>query len=339
MCGARSGTSKQEGRLEKSSSLNRRSRDEQEILNMASPQSLANRHHWENAARNGPLAPDAAIEWNDIHWPPLTSEPRGVDYVEANADGVPAMWILPKGAVEDRVIFYAHGGGFVSGSIYTHRKMVGHLAKAAGCRGLLFEFPYAHERKHPAQLDAAVTAYRWLQDQRIKAEHIAAAGESAGAILTVGLLQRAREAGLAQPAAAMIMSGWFDLAVSGPSFVTNGEKDPFFTKTGVEWLASNFVGDGDRRDPHANPLHADPTGFPPIFLQAGGDETLVDDSRMFAERARQAGVEVRLDVFPEMLHSFQMMAGRAPEADDAIRRLAEWVRPKLGLRGEGTRVA
>ena len=298
---------------------------------MASAQSLANRKHWESADRNGPLAPDAAIEWNDIHWTPLTAEPRGVDYIEVNADGAPAMWILPKGAAEDRVILYSHGGGFVSGSIYTHRKMVGHLAKAVGCRGLLFEFPYAHERKHPAQLDAAVTVYRWLQDQRVRAEHIVAAGESAGAILTVGLLQRAREAGLAQPAAAMIMSGWFDLAAGGASFVTNSEKDPFFTKSRVEWLASNFVGDGDRRDPHASPLYADPAGFPPIFLQAGGDETLIDDSRMFAERATQAGVEVRLDVFPEMLHSFQMMAGRAPEADDAIRRLAEWVRPKLGL--------
>src|SRR5262245_52770079 len=106
-----------------------------------------------------------------------------------------------------------------------------------------------------------------------------------------------------------------------------------------EWLASNLVGDGDRRDPYASPLYADLAGFPPIYLQAGGDETLVDDSRMFAERARQAGVEVRFDVFPEMLHSFQMMAGRAHKADDAICRFAEWVRPKLGLRGEALRVA
>ena len=137
----------------------------------------------------------------------------------------------------------------------------------------------------------------------------------------------------------MIMSGWFDLAATGASFVTNREKDPFFTKSAVEWLASNFVGDGDRRDPYASPLYADLTGFPPTYLQAGGDETLVDDSRMFAERATEAGVEVRFDVFPEMLHSFQMMAGRAPEADDAIRRFGEWVRPKLGLRGEGMGVA
>jgi acetyl esterase/lipase len=306
---------------------------------MASTQSRANREHWETAAGNGPQAPDAVIEWNDIHWTPLTAEPQGVDYIEVNADGAPAMWIRPKGAVEDRVILYSHGGGFVAGSIYTHRKLVGHLAKAVGCRGLLFEFPYAHERKHPAQLETAVTVYRWLLDQRVKAEHIVVAGESAGAILTVGLLQQAREAGLAQPVAAMIMSGWFDLAATGASFVTNREKDPFFAKSTVEWLASNFVGDGNRRDPSASPLDADLAGFPPIYLQAGGDEALVDDSRMFAERAKQAGVEVRFDVFPEMLHSFQMMAGRAPEADEAIRRLAEWVRPKLGLRGEAMRVA
>src|SRR5262245_15123147 len=229
---------------------------------MASTQSLANKQHWESAARNGPLPPDAVIEWNEVHWTQLTAEPRGVDYTEATADGVPAMWIVPKGTVEDRVILYSHGGGFVSGSIYTHRKMVGHLAKAVGCRGLLFEFPYAHERKHPAQLDAAVTAYRWLLRQRVNAEHIAAAGESAGAILIVGLLQRAREAGLALPAAVMIMSGWFDLAASGASFVTNRETDAFFTKPAVEWLASNFAGDGDRGDPQASPLHADLRGFP-----------------------------------------------------------------------------
>jgi epsilon-lactone hydrolase len=306
---------------------------------MASKQSLANREHWERAAHNGQLAPDAAIEWNDIHWTTLTAEPREVDYAEVAAAGVPAMWIRPKGAADDRVILYSHGGGFVAGSMYTHRKMVGHLAKAVKCRGLLFEFPYAHERKHPAQLETAVTVYRWLLDERVKAEHLVVAGESAGAILTVGLLQRARDAGLPQPAAAMIMSGWFDLAATGASFATNREKDPFFAKATVEWLAANFVGNDDLRDPYASPLYADLAEFPPIYLQAGGDETLVDDSRMFAERAREAGVDVRLDVFPEMLHSFQMMAGRAPEADDAICRLAEWVRPKLGLRGQETSVA
>jgi epsilon-lactone hydrolase len=303
---------------------------------MASKQSSANKAHYEALAAivaKGPLTREEQIQWNDIHWTALTAEPRGVVYVEVNGSGIPAMWILPKGFVEDRVILYSHGGGFVSGSIYTHRKMVGHLAKAVGSRALLFEYPYAHQKQYPAQLDNAVAAYRWLLDQRIAPEHIACAGDSSGAILTFGLLQRARAEKLPLPADVMIISGWLDMALTGASYVTNSEKDVFFSKAGGEWLVANFLGDGDRRDPYASPLYADLTGFPPIFLQAGADETLVDDSRMLVERARKAGVEVRFDVFPEMLHTFQMMAGRAPEADDAIGRLAEWVRPKLGLVG------
>jgi acetyl esterase/lipase len=278
------------------------------------------------------MSPEENIEWNERHWPALTAEPRGVDYIEANAGLIPSMWIVPKGAPEDRVIFYSHGGGFVGGSIYTHRKMVGHLAKAVGCRALIFDYPYAHQRKYPAQLDAALAAYNWLLDQGVRAEHIAAAGDSSGAILTFGVLQRGREHGLPLPSAVMTISGWFDMALTGASYETNRTKDLFFAKEVVAWLVSNMLGEsGDRRDPLASPLYADFKGLPPIYLQAGSDETLVDDSRMLAEKARQAGVEVRLDVFPEMLHTFQMMAGHAPEADDAIARLAEWVRPKLGL--------
>jgi epsilon-lactone hydrolase len=303
---------------------------------MARKQSLANKAHYEALAAivaKGPLRPEEQIEWNDVHWPGLTAEPGGVDYVEVNAGGIPAMWILPKGAVEDRAVLYSHGGGFVSGSIYTHRKMVAHLAKAVGSRALIFDYPYAHQKKYPVQLDTTVAVYRWLLGQQIVPEHIACAGDSSGAILTFGLLQRARGERLPLPAAVMIISGWLDMALTGQSYVTNRDKDVFFSKAGVEWLVANFLGDGDRRDPYASPLYADLAGLPPMFLQAGADETIVDDSRMFVDRAKKAGVEVRFDAFPEMLHTFQMMAGRAPEADDAIRRFADWVRPKLGLVG------
>jgi epsilon-lactone hydrolase len=309
---------------------------------MASKQSLANKFHYETLAAvgsKGPMSPEENIEWNERHWPALTAEPRGVDYIEANAGLFPLMWIVPKGATEDRVILYSHGGGFVGGSIYTHRKMVGHLAKAVGCRALVFDYPYAHQRKYPAQLEAAFAAYNWLLDQGVRAEHIAAAGDSSGAILTFGVLQRARQHGLRLPRAVMTISGWLDMALTGSSYETNRTKDLFFAKEVVGWLVSNMLGEsGSRRDPLASPLYADFKGLPPIYLQAGADETLVDDSRMLAEKARQAGVEVRLDVFPEMLHTFQMMAGHAPEADDAIARLAEWVRPKLGLDDERRKV-
>ncbi|OEC96114.1 alpha/beta hydrolase fold domain-containing protein [Rhizobium sp. YK2] len=242
---------------------------------MASAQSLANKTYWEAAAELGPLTPEAMIERVDIRWTPLSAEPGGVDYLEVDAGGIRAMWVRPKGAADDRVIFYAHGGGFVSGSIYTHRKIVGHLAKAAGSRALLFEYPYAYAQKYPAQLNATVAAYSWLLAEGVAPEHIAVAGDSAGAILTFGLLQQARNNRMPLPAAVMILSGWLELALSAPSFETNREKDAFFTRDVVGWLASNFLGDGDPHDALASPLYADLKGFPPIFLQAGGDEALI----------------------------------------------------------------
>ena len=130
----------------------------------------------------------------------------------------------------------------------------------------------------------------------------------------------------------MPFSPWVDMEVTGESYQANRDKDAFYYQEVVRWLVDTFLGvDGDRRDPLANPLYADLTGLPPMYIQVGGDETLLDDSRRLAEHARTAGVDVRLDIFPGQQHTFQMAAGRAPEADDAIRRMAAWVRPKLGL--------
>ena len=309
---------------------------------MASKQSEANKRHYETILAPGgqPMSPEEATEWRDRQWTALTAEPGGVDYVEVDAGGTKAMWLIPKACVEDRVIFCVHGGGYIGGSIYTHRKMYAHLAKAAGCRGLVIDYDYVHQNIFPTQLNQALTAYRWLLRQGVEAKRMAMIGDSCGATILFGLLQRARDEGLPQPAAAMSISAWTDLDATGVTYETNRAKDAFFTKETTTWLARNIVGPGgDLRDPLASPLYGDLKGFPPIFLQAGGDETLLDDSRMFAERAKAAGVEVRLDVFPEMLHSFQMMAGCAPEADDAIGRLAEWVRPRLGLTDIGRKAA
>jgi len=303
---------------------------------MASKQSQANRKHYETLvafAQSGEqLSPEEAAAWNDAEWTKLTAEPGGVDFLEVEVGGKPALWIVPKGAVQDRVILYFHGGGFVGGSIYTHRKMIAHLAKATGCRALAIGYDYSNQgRPFPTQRDQAFDAYRWLLGQGIEPSHIAVAGDSAGVTLLFGALLVARDQGLLLPAAIMSISGWFDMAASGASYQSNRQKDLFFQKGTVEWLASMVLAGADARDPNVSPLYADVTGFPPIFLQVGGDETLLDDSRVFAERARAAGVDVRIDVFPQMLHSFQMMVGRAPEADDAIGRFAAWVRPKLGL--------
>jgi epsilon-lactone hydrolase len=269
---------------------------------------------------------------DDEAWGDLTAEPRGVDYSEADAGGVPAMWLVPKACAQDRVLLCMHGGGFAGGSIYSHRKLFGHLAKTAGVRALVFDYRLTPEHTHPAQVDDAIAAYRWLLEQGITAGHIAFTGDSSGGGLAITTQLRARELGLPLPAAAMPFSPWFDMELTGESYESNRDKDAFFYKEVVQGLVEMLLGEGGNlRDPLANPFHADLSGLPPIYIQAGGAETLLDDARRFAELAGNAGVDVRLEIFPEQQHTFQMAAGRAPEANEAMRKLAEWIRPKLGL--------
>jgi epsilon-lactone hydrolase len=265
-------------------------------------------------------------------WPRVTAEPGGVDYVEVEAGGVPAMWITPKGADEDRVIFSIHGGGFVVGSMYTHRKLFGHLAKAVGARALAPDYRRPPEHLHPAPVEDVVSAYEWLLDQGIEASHIAFTGDSAGGGMVVTAMLLARDRRLPLPAAGMPFSAWFDLDGTGESQETNADTDKLLNKEFGRQLADTLLGEsGGRRDPYVSALYAELAGLPPLFLQVSDAETLLDDSRSFAERAMDAGVDVRLDVFPGQQHTFQMAAGRSRVADDAIRRYADWVRPHLGL--------
>ncbi|MFL6121460.1 alpha/beta hydrolase [Actinophytocola sp.] len=289
---------------------------------MPSKQSEAVRRHWEASHQ----AMVSGEQRDDEAWGNLTAEPRGVDYLETTVTGLRAMWAVPHGCAEDRVLLCMHGGGFVSGSIYTHRKLFAHLAKAVGARALIFEYSLV-PATHPAQVTEAARIYWWLLDQGIR--HVAFAGDSAGGGLVITTQLRARELGLPMPAAVLPFSPWVDLEVTGESYATNRVRDPFFHAETVRELAGAFLGPTDPRDPTANPLYAELAGLAPTYIQVGGHEALLDDARRLAERAGAAGVEVRLDVFPEMLHTFQMAAGRAPEADDAIRRMADWLRPKL----------
>jgi len=130
----------------------------------------------------------------------------------------------------------------------------------------------------------------------------------------------------------MPLSPWLDMEATGETFETNAAKDLIVTRDLIQAMAGMFLGEGgNRRDPLANPLHADLKGLPPMYIQVGADETLLDDSRKLADLARKSGVDATLEIVPEMQHVFQFLAGTAPEADSAIRRLADWVRPKLGL--------
>ncbi len=267
------------------------------------------------------------------HWGDVTAEPGGVDYLEVDAGGVPAMWAVPKGATQTKALLCSHGGGYVVGSMYTHRKLFGHIAKAVGCRALIVHYDRAPENPLPGPVNDMVTAYRWLlETQGLKPGDIAFTGDSAGGALAVTTMAAAREQGLPMPAASMPMSPWAGADTSGESYDSNAQRDALVSRDTSQGLGGLSLGEnGDPKAPLNNPLYTDYGGMPPIYIQVGEAETLLDDSRRLAERASQAGVEVKIDEFPDMQHVFQFLAGTAPEADEAIARMAQWVRPRLGM--------
>jgi monoterpene epsilon-lactone hydrolase len=240
---------------------------------------------------------------------------------------------MPHGTAHDGpALLCFHGGGYVGGSMFTHRKMFAHLAKAIGVRALSMDYTLLPQGGvFPRPVVEGVAAYQWLLDQGIPAGRIAFAGDSAGGQLAIAVQLWAREQGLPLPAATMLISPWTDLALTGESLDYNAGKDAIFNKQWITDMAAAFLNGHDPRDPETMPLHADLRGFGPIYIQVGDQELLLDDSRMFAKHAQQAGVDVKIDEFPDQQHSFQMAAGLAPEADDAITRFAAWARPKLGI--------
>jgi monoterpene epsilon-lactone hydrolase len=272
-----------------------------------------NRALWEARAR-GEEAPA---------WESLSSEPDGIE--QENVDVPAGLWLRPPGAVTGPVILAIHGGGFVGGSVATHRRMFGHLARAAGVATLAVEYGLVPEHVFPSQLDTMVAAYVWLLDRG--APSVAVIGDSCGATLALALALRARDEGLPRPASLLLMSAWTDLEATGASY--DSGSDPFFTREVVRGLAAGYLAGADRRDPLAAPLHADMRRLPPTYLQAGAEESLLDDSKRLADRLRDAGVDVHLDEFADQVHTFQMGAGRTQAADDAIGRAGSWLRSTL----------
>ena len=258
--------------------------------------------------------------------------PTGVDVVEVDAGGVRAEWITPHGADTDRVLMYVHGGGYVIGSMGTHTRLVGHLAKSTGCRALNLDYRLAPEHPHPAAVEDGTAAYRWLLDQGSDPANIVIGGDSAGGGLTVAIALKLRDEGLPQPAGLVPISPWIDLEGTGASMESKAEVDLLVDRDGLKLMTDMFLAGQDANDPLAAPLHADLTGLAPMYIQVGGDETLLDDSTRLAANAATAGLDVRLDCFPEMQHVFQMAVGNVPEADDAVARAASWMSDHMGRR-------
>ena len=261
----------------------------------------------------------------------LTAEPEGVTYTATDVDGLPALWADPVEAARDRVILLLHGGGYMSGSIRSHHKLAGHLARSTGCRALIVEYRLAPEHPFPAGLDDASATVSWLLAQGFNPAGIALCGDSAGGGLAVATLLTLREKYPQLPAACVLLSPWLDVEGTGESMTTRADLDMLVSPAGQAIGRRMYLAGHDPRDPLISPIYADLSGLPPLYIQVGDHECLLDDSTRLASNAQRDGVDVQLDVFPEMQHVFQLSAGNLPEADDAVQRIGEWLRPRLRL--------
>jgi epsilon-lactone hydrolase len=290
-------------------------------------QALLDAYRDSNAASHGVRTPELAREF-DQRWGDVASEPGGVDYLETKAAGVPAMWLVPRGCGEGAALLCLHGGGFIGGSMYSHRRLYGHIAKQAGVRALVLDYRLLPDHPHPAAAEDTEAAYRWLLAEGFGP--VAVVGDSAGGGLALGLAITAEGP---SPAAVVGLSPWTDMTLSGPSVETNRPDDVLFggeRPMDLDGMVTFVLGgpDRNRRDPRVSPLHGDLTRLPPTYLQVSGSEMLLDDARRLAEAAPDS---VQLDVVPGQQHTFQMAAGRSPVADEAIARIAAWLRDRLEL--------
>ncbi len=230
-----------------------------------------------------------------------------VTLTPADAGGVPAEWSIVPGSDPSRVLLFFHGGGYCSGSIVSHRRMVTEAGRSAKIRTLAVAYRLAPEHPFPAALDDAFAAWRFLRGQGIAAGHIAVGGDSAGGGLTVALINRLRDLREELPACAWLCSPWTDLTMSGATLATKDAVDPLIHKTYLEELASVYVPAGiDRNDPRVSPLFSDLAGFPPVLIQVGSAETLLADATRFAAAAGAADVAVTLEIWPHMTHAWHM---------------------------------
>jgi acetyl esterase/lipase len=240
--------------------------------------------------------------------------------------GVPGEFSLAPGSDALRVLMFFHGGGFCSGSIKSHRRMVTEAGRAARMRTLAVQYRLAPEHPFPAAHEDALTAWRYLRAQGIAAEHIAVGGDSAGGNLTICLINALRAAGEAGPACAWLASPWTDLTMSGASLAAKDAVDPLIHKGYLEELASAYAGARDRRDPTISPLFSDLRGFPPTLVQVGSAETLLDDAVRFAESAGLADVAVTLEVWPHMIHAWPMWNAKLADGRRALEQAGAFVR-------------
>ena len=250
-----------------------------------------------------------------------------VELVAVDAGGVAGEWSSVPGSDASRVLLFFHGGGYCSGSIRSHRRMVSEAGRAAKVRTLAIAYRLAPEHPYPAALDDAHSAWRFLRQAGIAAAHIAIGGDSAGGGLTAALIDRLKAAGEELPGCAWLVSPWVDLTMSGSALTGKDSVDPLIHKTYLEELAAAYVPEEiNRADPRVSPLFANLTGFPPTLIQVGSAETLLADATRFAAAAGAVDAAVTLEIWPHMIHAWHLWNAHLEAARRALGSAGRFIR-------------
>jgi len=251
--------------------------------------------------------------------------PEGARFSTVIAGGIASEWMDMPGIEPGPVMLLLHGGGYNAGSPKTHRKLAAYLAAASKMRVLVPDYRLAPEHPFPAGVKDALLAYGWLLSQGYAPNDIILAGDSAGGGLALSMLLALREAQAAMPRAAVLMAPWTDLTCSSPSYEEKRALDPIITKENLAEAGLWYAGRRDPRDPMASPMFADLSGLPPMLVHAGGAETMVDDSRIFVQRAKEAGVNVDYKEWEDLWHVFHSATPQVPEAAQAMAEIGDFV--------------
>ena len=265
----------------------------------------------------------------------LQPYPADVSPAEVNLGGVRAIELTVEGhAAADPVrsvdVLYFHGGGYVAGSARTGTHLAAELARRAGGRALSVDYRLAPEHPYPAAVEDGLAAYAGLLESGARPGRVVVAGDSAGGGLAVATLLAARERGLPQPTAVAVFSPWADLTRAGASMRTKDGADPLFSYAAMGWYADRYIPNGDRSAPLASPVFASLAGLPPLLVQVGSHEVLLDDAVRLAAAAGRDDVDVTLRVAPEGTHVFQLYFGALDEADEALGEVARFFARHLG---------
>ncbi len=253
---------------------------------------------------------------------------RGTEIVASRSNGLFGEWLIPAKTDSDCIIMHCHGGGYIMGSMASHRSMLSWMANLCRCKVFSFDYRLAPEHPYPAGLEDAEAAYRWLLDEGFDADNIILSGDSAGGGLALAIALKLRDKNLPAPAALVLLSPWVDLTLAGVSIDSRARQDILLTPELLRIAVKLYTQDQSPEDPFISPLFADLSGLPPTLIQAGSKELLLSDAVRLAGNLQKAGTEVELQMWDNVMHVWHFVAAYLPEARQALRDVCTFMRSK-----------